>query len=196
MMRKASSTDRKLIVYILSDSFDANSSVNYVVKQDSHRSDRIRGLMEYSFDICRKYRDVWTSEDKSACALILLPDKKQFSFASTWWYIKLATTVIGISRINQVLNRESMITTFHSKSPFAYLWFIGIKESNQNKGVCSSLPSDIIRAYDMERRPIYLETSVDRNLPWYLKHRFEIFETIELGYPLTFLRRPFEKSVQ
>lgn len=51
-----------------------------VVKQDVHRIERIRGLLEYSFDVCNAFGEVWISEDEQACALILLPDKKRTRF--------------------------------------------------------------------------------------------------------------------
>lgn len=51
-MTKASISDKDLILDILCDSFDTNNSVNYVVNQDKNRKNRIRKLMEYSFDMC------------------------------------------------------------------------------------------------------------------------------------------------
>lgn len=48
LMKKAKQTDKDLIVEILTKSFDANSSINYIVKQDVKRVDRIRALMDYS----------------------------------------------------------------------------------------------------------------------------------------------------
>jgi ribosomal protein S18 acetylase RimI-like enzyme len=192
-MRKAEESEKSLAVDILSDSFESNRSVNYVVKQDANREARIRGLMAYSFDVCRAFGEVWFSEDKQACALILLPDKKRTTLSSIIWDIRLATGVIGIERVAQVLGRESKIKAFHPKEPFAYLWFIGVKPAAQNSGIGSALLDELINKYTNEGRPIYLETSVDRNLPWYRKHGFEIFNTIQLTYPLFLLRRTVQR---
>jgi hypothetical protein len=74
-MRRATVNDRQLVIDILKKSFDDNKSVNYVVKQDQKRKDRIKGLMEYSFDVCNAFGEVWMSEDLQACGLILFPDK-------------------------------------------------------------------------------------------------------------------------
>lgn len=63
-MKKANLEDRKLIVDILTESFDANHSVNYIIKQDSKRKKRIQALMNYSFDVCRAFGDVFLSDDR------------------------------------------------------------------------------------------------------------------------------------
>lgn len=188
-MKRVGTNQKSIVVDILSGSFDDNKSVNYVVRQDEKRALRIRGLMDYSFDVCDAFGDIWMTEDEQACALMLYPDKKSSSIKSILWDVKLATSVIGLSRIGKVLGREAKIKTFHPKDSFAYLWFIGVATENQNQGKGSRLLEEIIHDSEMKGRPIYLETSVDRNLPWYKKHGFEVFQTLDLGYSLYMLRR-------
>ena len=74
-MRRATVNDRQLVIDILKKSFDDNKSVNYVVKQGERRAERIKGLMEYSFDMCYAFGVVWMSDADQSCALILFPDK-------------------------------------------------------------------------------------------------------------------------
>jgi ribosomal protein S18 acetylase RimI-like enzyme len=188
-MKRAGKNQKQLVIDILAESFDQNRSVNYVVKQDEKRRQRIRTLMSYSFDVCNAFGDVWLYENKQACALVVLPDKKRTTFASMLWDAQLAVSVIGLSRVGQVLGRESKIKSFHPKEPFAYLWFIGVKSDMQGKGIGGALLNELIAWYSDQKRPIYLETSVDLNLPWYKYHGFEIFNTIELSYSLYLLRR-------
>jgi len=76
-MKKAEYNDKDLIVDILTKSFETNQSVNYIVKQDSKRLSRIRSLMDYSFEVCHSFGDVFLSDDNKACALVLYPDKKR-----------------------------------------------------------------------------------------------------------------------
>ncbi len=38
-------------------------------------------------------------------------------------------------------------------------------------------------------RPIYLATSTMKNLPWYKKSGFEVYNELDLGYNLFFLKR-------
>jgi hypothetical protein len=78
-MIKAGYEDKQLIVNILVKSFDDNKSVNYIVKQDNKRKQRLRKLMEYSFDVCCLFGDVFLSGDKKACALIVKSDLNKTS---------------------------------------------------------------------------------------------------------------------
>lgn len=188
-MERATKDDKTLIIDILTDAFDGNKSVNYIIKQDSHRKDRIRGLMEYSFEICHAFGEVWISEDKLACALVLFKDRQKSNLASLLLDVKLALNVIGLTRVLKVLGRESKLKPFYPKALFAYLWFVGVRPESQNRRIGSNLLAELIDRYVKQKRPIYLETSVERNLPWYKNHGFEIYNTLQLTYSLYLLRR-------
>lgn len=188
-MRRANYSDKSIILDILARSFDDNKSVNYVVKQDQKRCERIRSLMDYSFNVCNAFGEVWISDDQQACALILHPDQKRTSLRTLIWDMKLALAVIGLDRVGAVLKRESMIKTKHPREPFSYLWFIGVNPQRQNKGIGSAFIQDVINECERKKRPIYLETSTEKNLPFYKKFGFEIFHSLDLSYTLYHLRR-------
>src|SRR5688572_10526326 len=98
-MIKADYKDRELIVNILTSSFDDNKSVNYIIKQDSKRTRRLRKLMEYSFDVCYLFGEVFLTDDKKACALIVLPDKKKATLKSIMLDLKLIVSCVGLLNI-------------------------------------------------------------------------------------------------
>lgn len=188
-MRRGNAQDNQLVIDILEKSFDDNRSVNYVVKQDEKRRERIKGLMDYSFNVCNAFGEVWISDDQQACALILHPDRKRTSLRTLIWDLRLALFVIGIDRVGTVLKRESMIKAKHPKEPFSYLWFIGVNPQRQNKGIGSAFIRDVIDECERKKRPIYLETSTEKNLPFYKKFGFEIFHSLDLSYTLYHLRK-------
>ena len=146
--------------------------------------------MNYSFNVCDSFGDVWLSDDEQACALVLYPDRKRATLSAISWDARLALSVIGIGQIGQVMARESKIKSYHPREPFSYLWFIGVPPEQQGLGKGSWLLNEIINESETHARLIYLETSVDRNLPWYREHGFEIFQTLDLTYRLYMLRRP------
>lgn len=82
-----------------------------------------------------------------------------------------------------------MIKANHPKEPIAYLWFVGVSKEVQGQGVGSALMHEVIAKCEQDKRPVYLETSMLRNLPFYKKLGFEIFQTLELSYTLYQLRR-------
>jgi hypothetical protein len=183
-MIRAEPTDKELIVNILSKSFDDNKSVNYIVKQDSRRAERLKKLMEYSFDVCHHFGDVFLTDDKKGCALIVMPDNKKTTLKSILLDANLALSCIGISNLKKAMAREAAINKLHPKSPMYYLWFIGVDPSEQNKGIGTMLLKEVLDEGAAKQRPIYLETSTLKNIPWYEKFGFKVYDKLDFGYEL------------
>ena len=193
-MKKANYYDKDLVVNILTKSFETNQSVNYIVKQDKKRIKRIRALMDYSFDVCYLFGDVFLSDNEKACALLLYPDKKSTTFKSILLDLKLVFSCIGIENIKKALARESKIKQLQPESIMSYLWFIGVYPQYQSQGIGNKLLNSIIEDSDKKQRPIYLETSTLKNLPWYKKFGFQIYNELDLTYKLFFLRKELNQK--
>jgi GNAT superfamily N-acetyltransferase len=192
-MKKAEYDEKELIVGILTRSFEGNQSVNYIIKQDNNRLKRINALMSYSFEICYLFGDVFLSEDKTACALILYPDRKRTTVKSILLDLELITKCIGITNLGKAMKRENQIKKIQPKELMCYLWFIGVDAKCQGLGNGTQMMLDIIAESKRLQRPIYLETSTLRNLPWYKKFGFEIYNELDLSYKLYFLKRELTK---
>ncbi|MCZ4223528.1 GNAT family N-acetyltransferase [Pedobacter rhodius] len=192
-MTQATYDDKKLVIDILSQSFDANQSVNYVIHQDNKRIRRIQALMAYSFNVCFQFGNVYLTDDRTACALILFPDKKKTSLKTISWDIKLIIKSFGILNIYKVLSRESKIKKHQPNELMYYLWFVGVLPERQNTGRGTQLINEIIKDSKRIGRAIYLETSTVKNIPWYKKFGFEIYDQLDLSYRLFFLKRDINK---
>lgn len=188
-MIRANYNDKEQIVNILTHSFDDNKSVNYIIKQDRKRVVRIKKLMEYSFEVCYLFGDVFLSNDRNGCALILMPDKKKTTFETILLDAKLVFSCIGISNIKKAFDRESKINKLHPEAPIYYLWFIGVNPSQQNQGIGSALMNDVISESISNKRSIYLETSTIKNIPWYEKLGFATYAKLNFGYDLFCMKR-------
>jgi ribosomal protein S18 acetylase RimI-like enzyme len=194
-MIKAGRKDKPLIIDILSDSFDENQSVNYIVTQDEHRKVRIRALMDYSFETCYRFGAVYLSNDKAACALVLYPDQKRFSLATLWLDIKLVFKTIGLFRASKAMSRESAIKSNYPQEPIYYLWFLGVLGHRQHEGVGTQLLKEVVRDSQTQKRAVYLETSTLKNIPWYQKNGFEIYNELDFGYKLYMLKSGRETPI-
>jgi hypothetical protein len=188
-MTSGKSIDRKRIIEILTYAFETNKSVNYIVKQDELRKDRIRFLMEYSVTVCELFGEVLLSDDKNACALLLYPQIKKTTLKTIILDIKLIFQSIGIAGIGKTLGREGKIKSIQPKEAMAYLWFIGVDPKVQHTGIGSKLMEQIISISNAKQLPLYLETSTVENLKWYNSFHFEIYDELQLDYKLFFLKR-------
>jgi len=101
----------------------------------------------------------------------------------------LALSVIGLSNIRKAMAREAQINKLHPKRPIYYLWFIGVDPLAQKKGVGTKLLKEIINEAKFKGRPIYLETSTLKNIPWYEKFGFTVYNKLDLGYELYCLKK-------
>jgi ribosomal protein S18 acetylase RimI-like enzyme len=188
-MYKASYTDKPLVTQILTKAFDTNNSVNYTVKQDEKRKERIKKLMEYSFDVCYLFGAVYLSDDKKACALILFPDNKKTTLKTLLLDAQLALQVIGLTRIKRVLDRESRIHSgYPAGQPIFYVWFLGVDTAYQGKGIGKALLGELIKKSKELKRPLYLETSMPENVPFYLKSGFQVYNQLNFGHTLYCMR--------
>jgi len=192
-MIKVNYEDKNLVLTILTESFKDNQSVNFIVFQDSHKLKRIRALMDYSFEVCYRFGEIWLSDDMKACALLLFPHVKRTTVLSVWLDIRLIFKVIGLFGIQRAMKREEQIKKIQPSIKMAYLWFIGVDPSYQHSGIGSQLINEIISASYNENLPLYLETSTLSNLPWYERFGFEIYNQLDLGYTLFFLKREPDK---
>jgi len=188
-MIKANYNDKHLVVDILTKSFATNKSVNYIVKQEGNKLESIRYLMDYSFEVCNLFGEVFISEDRKACALILYPEQKKTTLKSVWLDIKLIFFCVGLQNIKKTLNREALIKKIQPKVPMTYLWFIGVHPEYQGQGSGTTLLNELIQNSKLKNLPVYLETSTIKNLPWYQKLGFTIYQELNLGYTLYFLKR-------
>jgi len=188
-MIRAAYSDKKLVAAMLAKSFNNNKSVNYIVKQDAKRVHRLRNLMEYSFEICYLFGDVFFTADKKGCALVILPDRKKTTIKSILLDLKLVFSCVGLFNLTRVMRREGEIKKLQPKEPLYYLWFIGVDPAEQHKGIGSALLQDVIKEGLSLQRTICLETSTLTNLAWYKKFGFKIYNELDLGYPLFFLKK-------
>ncbi len=188
-MIKANLDDKPLVLDILTASFIDNKSVNYIIQQDNKKHQRMRALMDYSFEICSLFGKVFLSDDRNACVMLIYPGRKQTTLKSVWLDIKLIFTCIGIANLFKAMARESKIKKIHPKERMCYLWFIGVDPISHGLGIGSKLLNEIIQECEKEERPIFLETSTMKNLPWYKKFGFEAYNELNLSYTLYFMKR-------
>ncbi|MFA0964500.1 GNAT family N-acetyltransferase [Roseivirga sp. BDSF3-8] len=188
-MRQANPEDKPHIIKTIAAAFKDNKSTNYVIRQDTRTPSRLTELVNYCYQLCHQFGHVWVSDDGKACAMVMLPHQKKTTFNTIGLDIRLATRAIGLSRVGKVMSREAVIKKEHPVTPFAYLWYIGTAPHVQRKGSGTTLLQEIISFYTTLNLPLYLETSTEHNLPWYQKHGFEIYHTIDFGFTFYMLRR-------
>lgn len=187
-MREARIEDKETIIDILSEAFDANQSVNYIIPQDKYRKRRIKALMSYSYHNCKLFGEVFITQDGKGCSLVLFPDQKRFSIKGTLLDVQLAFRAIGLKNVFKAIKREAVIKKHQPDTKLYYIWFIGVAPAAQGSGIGSRLLSELVQRSTDMKRTICLETSTFKNIPWYEKQGFQIYKQIDFGYSLYFMK--------
>ncbi|GAA4803296.1 hypothetical protein GCM10023231_35360 [Olivibacter ginsenosidimutans] len=188
MVIPATTEDKALVIKILADAFQENKSVNYLVKQDRKRQQRLEYLMDYSFDLCWRFGKVFLNKDKTAVALLLYPDQKRVDLKTLLLDLKLVLRTIGLRKVKKALHREARIKAQYPSKEICYLWFIGVESKARQKGKGSEMLRLVIEEAKKQDKSIYLETSTRKNILWYERHGFHIFKTLDFGYSLYLLK--------
>lgn len=192
-MIKADKIHKQRVIDILSECFETNKTVNYIVKQDEKKKERIRFLMEYSFDMCLEAGQILMTDDMLGAIVCSNSTGKLPILEEAFQTAKFVWKVSGIDGIGRVLKRETYLNSYHPQDEeYMYIWFIGVDRAAQGKGVGSAMIEELIGESNLSGKTIYLETSSERHLHFYKKHGFNVYHTAEeevFGYKLYFLRR-------
>ncbi|GEO11065.1 GNAT family N-acetyltransferase [Segetibacter aerophilus] len=192
-MIKASKIHKERVIQLLAECIDTNKSVNWIVKQDADRKQRIRHLIDYSFDACVDLEQIYLNEDENGVIISSMSDDKLPFLEEAYLTARFVLQVTGVDGIAKALRREDYINSFHPQDhEFIYIWFIAVDKNQQGKGIGSKMLKEIIDKSNKENMPIYLETSEERTLNFYLNHGFENYHTSEkemFGFDLYFLRK-------
>lgn len=85
--------------------------------------------------------------------------------------------------------REAKIKAKQPRQPLCYLWFIGVDPTEQNQGIGSKLLREVLAENEFDKRIVCLETSTLKNIPWYQKFGFVVYDKLDLGYELFFMKK-------
>jgi ribosomal protein S18 acetylase RimI-like enzyme len=85
-----------------------------------------------------------------------------------------------IANMRTTIQLLSLIESKHPREPHWYLASLGTAVEQQGKGVGGALMRPVLEHCDAEGIPCYLESSKERNLPFYRRHGFEVVEEVPL----------------
>ena len=84
------------------------------------------------------------------------------------------------SNLGNTLRLLTLMETKHPRQPHWYLATLGTAVEQQGKGVGSALMRPVLEHCDTDGIPCYLESSKERNVPFYRRHGFEVVEELPL----------------
>lgn len=191
-MRKANSSDKKLVVDILMSAFldiQTGNSLNYFIKGKLNRTSRIKILFGYLFEKSLIKGDIYISDNELGCILLDRYPNTKFSFNLLMSKMRTVLTAVGVIHIPRIIKRQHLLDQFHAEKSYIYPTAMAAHSSVSGKGTCVRMIRELLSSYNGEAITIYTETTTKENLDIYKKFGFEIIgESKELGFTMYFLK--------
>lgn len=176
-MREARPKDLNALIHLLSPLFITNLSVNQSIKQDRHKTKRIRHLIKYACKISIRNHSAFMGDSDGSAMLCVPSNGHKATLLENILFILKAS---GLQLARQIIQREHQIKGHHPEGNFYHLWFIGVKNDVQRSGEGSKLINDLKEKCQDEQRPIYLETSSLENIAFYKRNGFTCYRSVKL----------------
>lgn len=145
----------------------------------SNREARMGHFMTFAAKGALKHSSLFVSPDGTSAAAWRPPGH---------WKLTPAEMLTGMpamlrsvrGRITVALSALNMIEAKHPTEPHWYLEALGTEPAAQGKGGGSLVMQPILDRCDAEGMPAYLESSKERNIPFYERHGFRVTEQVTL----------------
>jgi GNAT superfamily N-acetyltransferase len=159
---------------VLQAAFWDDPVMTWILPDEGSRSRRLAGLFRV---LLRTHylsmRTVWTTPEQLGGALWSPPDHWKIP---TMDIVKSAPgllVALGV-RALPALRFLDQVDRQHPHEPHWYLGVLGTSPAQQGKGIGSALLRPVLERCDREGLPAYLESSKERNIPFYSRHGFRV----------------------
>jgi GNAT superfamily N-acetyltransferase len=180
--RRAGRDDVAALVEVLGRAFDDDPVACFLFRGDRRRH---RGLRRFfRIQLTALYAgdgEVWTTADRAGAAIWAPPAKALPGLRDLWHLAPLLPDLAGLGRsVPDAVRLLAEVERRRPRAPHWYLATLGTDPARQGHGIGSALLADVLRRCDEEGVPAYLESSKERNLAFYRRHRFEVTGDLEV----------------
>lgn len=198
LVRRATLADLDAMAATLTAAFDDDPIYNWFIRQDARRAQAMR---HFFTEEVREYlgsdgaaaeepgatKQAWvtTSLDGVTSGVALWsapPGGTRSRLISLLRAAPHFARDTGLARLPRLLWLIRATEAKYPRIPHWYLCVLGVEPSTQGAGAGAALVRTVIEACDRDRLPAYVESSKERNLPFYERHGFRLVE--RLDFPL------------
>ena len=180
-VRKAVRDDVPGLSRTLGRAFDDDPVMAWFLPDEERRRRHLPGFMSaLTRHSTLPHGHVYTTDGWLGGALWNPPGTWQTSLVGQFRLMPSMVRALG-GRFVTVAKAFTTIEKHHPKEPHWYLLMLGTEPDKQGQGIGSALMAPVLETCDREGLPAYLESSKEKNIPFYSRHGFEV--TGELTLP-------------
>ncbi len=177
--RRATMGDVPALSRVLARAFFDDPVSSFLFPNEGRRDGALARF--FTIELARLYLShgaVWASAELDGVAIWALPGQHRPRIAELIAMIPMIPYVIGHPvRCARTL---AALEAKHPPEPHYYLATLGTDPPRQGKGVGSATMAPVLEICDTEGIPAYLESSKEKNVPFYRRHGFEVTEEFPL----------------
>ncbi|MFW9785526.1 MAG: GNAT family N-acetyltransferase [Candidatus Heimdallarchaeota archaeon] len=168
---------------VLVDAYSEDPVMRLVFKEDKQRYIQFKVMLKF----CMKYGDVYAPSDRIEGVMLILPYENADMtvpriILSGGFFLSMK-----LMKFRKMFEKNIEIIESVKKNldigPYIYLFVIGVKQEFQGKGFGGKMLGALMEKADIEKKPMYLETQLEKNVSLYEKYGFYIYEKKELQDP-------------
>jgi GNAT superfamily N-acetyltransferase len=182
---------------VLARAFADDPMTLYILPDVAHRTRALPALFTYGARLGHLFGEVYTTAGAVKAGAVWLPPG---STAITTEQSAAAGPEEMIDQLGtEALERFGALTAcmgeLHQRdmpAPHWYLLILGVDPPFQSRGIGGQLMEPVLTRADAAQLPCYLETTQERNLPFYQRHGFAVVVEADLpdgGLPFWTMRR-------
>ena len=179
-VRRATASDVDAMVEQLVRSFGDDPVMHHVFRDPARRTDAMRAYFgtQIRADYLR-FGGVYTTDDHMGSAVWGPAGKPLMTGLAGIMTLRPVIPFVArhLLATLQVIN---LVESMHPHEPHWYLATLGTDPSVQGKGVGSALLAPVLTHCDRVGLPCYLESSKERNVPFYSRHGFTVVKEVTL----------------
>ena len=178
-VRKARAADVDALATTLTCAFDDDPLTMWLFPDDEARRRKLPRFFRALLRVSLPFGEVYASEG-ARCAAIWNPPG---TFPMGWHTdarLGLTTARLVGLRITACARGLMYFASHHPKERHWYLQMLGTEPHWQGRGAGSAIMAPVLERCDRERERIYLESSKERNIPFYARHGFKVTEEVHV----------------
>jgi GNAT superfamily N-acetyltransferase len=178
--RSATASDRRYLADVLARAFWDDPVMNWLFPTDRTRYHKLKVFFDVELATYERHNEVFTTTDLGAAALWARPNN---------WRTSPTEVLRSAHRLVPALGRRALagmsfltqVEKVHPRDEHWYLGVVGSDPATQGSGAGRAVIEAGLERCDAEGLPAYLESSKERNLPYYARFGFEV--TTEISRP-------------
>jgi ribosomal protein S18 acetylase RimI-like enzyme len=175
LVRKAAPGDETAIDQVLIRAFADDPLVNWIVKSDAHRQERVRILIMAAHRLASAHGEVYVTPELTGAALWFPPQDSPTLLENFKLMLGMARSA-PVSHLPTVFKGMVDLKAQHPAYPHFFLYMLAVDPDHQGRGIGTALIQPVLTRCDQEGFPAYVENSKERNLTFYERNGFRVIE--------------------